>query len=125
MDIRGPRGFVVREVEPAATFLSRFRGLMGRSVRPVLLATSSVHGFWLQRSLTAVGLDRELRVLAVRRLRQRKIVWIRGARWILELPDGCPVPQPGDRLTFCGRDGEPGIDDRSPLPLRHSHRQPG
>lgn len=125
MEIRGPRGFVIREVEQAATFVSRFRGLMGRSARPVLLVTSSVHGFWIQRPLIAVGLDRALRVLEVRRLRQRRIVWIRGARWILELPDGNPVPRPGDRLTFCGRGGEPGVDDRPPLPLRHSDRQPG
>lgn len=125
MEIRGPRGFVVREVEPAATFLSRFRGLMGRSARPVLLATSSVHGFWIRRPLIVVGVDEALRVLAVRRLRRRRIVWIKGARWILELPDGNPNPQPGDRLTLCGRDGEPGVDDRPPLSLRHSHRQPG
>lgn len=73
---------------------------MGRQPHPLLLRTSSVHGFFLRQPLRIVALDRDLTVVAVGLLSRRRLAWVPGARWILELPLDHPPPRVGDRLEF-------------------------
>lgn len=62
----------------------------------MLFRTSSVHGIGMREPLWAVGLDAEMTVIAVRRLDPGRIVWIRGARWILEMPIDQEPPAVGE-----------------------------
>lgn len=98
---------------------------MGRSPRPILLRTSSVHGFWLREPLWLVGLDDHRLVTEVRLLSRRRLIWLRGTHWILELPQDTPLPFVGDRLVFHPDDGEADRRGRSPLRVRNADRQPG
>lgn len=125
MRITGPGGYSVPRVEPARTWMQRWRGLMGRSPRPVLLRTSSVHGFWLRESVWLVGLDDHRIVTEVRLLPRRRLAWLRGTRWILELPRHTSLPTVGDRLAFHPDDGEADCRGRTPLRVRNADRQPG
>lgn len=86
--------------EVAASPLSRGRGLMARSPTPLLLRCSSVHGFWLRAPLHVVGIAADGTVVAVALLRRRRIMRMASCRWMLELPLGHPLPEPGERLTF-------------------------
>lgn len=88
------------EAELAATRRSRFWGLMGGEPRPLLVPTASVHGFWLPAPLRVVGIDHNRVVIQVRLLRRRRIVWVPGARWVLELPMSHGSPKAGDPLVF-------------------------
>ncbi|HSJ33598.1 MAG TPA: hypothetical protein VLB85_00890 [Acidimicrobiia bacterium] len=108
MDIEGPRGWHITDVRVASTGPGRLRGLIGHPLFPLLLATSSVHGFHLSTELTVVALDRAGVVLTVRRLRPWRVIRVRGASWMLELPRRVPGPRVGDRLQLRGRSGESG-----------------
>lgn len=90
------------------TVPGRLRGLIGRPAFPLLLATSSVHGFHMASDLTVVALNRAGVVLEVRRLRPWRVIRVRGASWMLELPLHLPCPRAGDRLQLRGRSGESG-----------------
>lgn len=98
---------------------------MGRSPRPILLQTSSVHGFWLREPVWLVGLDHRSVVTDVRLLPRRRLAWLRGNRWILELPREVPLPAVGERLVFHPDGGEADRRGRNPLPVRNADRQPG
>lgn len=78
----------------AETFRQRLAGLRRQPPdHGLLMAASSVHGLGMGRGLWAVGLGTGWRVLAVRRVERGHLVWVRGARWILELPaDRDPPP---------------------------------
>lgn len=106
VDITGPRGFRVEEVEVASTTFARLRGMIGRSPAPLLIPAGSVHGFHLATDLTVVALDRTGAVLEVSRLRPWRVVRVRGAHWMLELPRRHPPPQVGERLQLLARCGE-------------------
>lgn len=121
----GPSGYCLPRVEVATTWVQRWRGLMCRSPRPVLLRTSSVHGFWLSEPVWLVGLDDDGLVTEVRLLSRRSLAWLRGTRWILELPLDTPLPTVGDRLAFHPDDGEADRRGRTPLRVRNADRQPG
>lgn len=121
----GPGGYYLPHVEVAGTWLQRWRGLMGRSPRPVLIQTSSVHGFWLREPVWLVGLDDGFIVTEVRLLPRRRLAWLRGSRWIVELPRDAPVPMVGDRLAFHPDGGEADRRGRTSLPVRDADRQPG
>jgi uncharacterized membrane protein (UPF0127 family) len=78
---------------PEATgFRSRFRGLSHRErvdAGPGLLIPrcASVHTFGMRFPLDLYFLDREGRVISVRRrVPPRRLVWQRGARSVLEIP---------------------------------------
>lgn len=107
MDIAGPRGYHIESVRLASGILGRGRGLIGSRPTPLLIPTGSVHGFHLAAELAVVAIDRAGQVLAVRRLRPWRMIRVRRARWMLELPSRYPVPRVGDRLQLLARDGEP------------------
>ncbi len=98
---------------------------MARKPRPMMLSTSMVHGFWLRQTLWLVGIDSRLAVTEIRLLRRRRLAWLRGATWILEIPHGGSLPAVGERLAFYPDDGEADHHARTSLPVRHTHRQPG
>lgn len=107
MDIAGPRGYHIERVRVASGVLGRGRGLIGSRPSPLLIPTDSVHGFHLATDLAVIAIDRAGQVLAVRRLRPWRMIRVRKARWMLELPLGHPLPRVGDRLQLLARDGEP------------------
>lgn len=125
MRARGRQGYSLEGVSVAGGFGQRWRGLMARRPAPLLIPTRSVHGFWLRRPLRAVGLDGERTVIASRILRPRRIVFLAGARWVLELPTEIPPPEVGDVLTFSTEPGEADLHARTALPVRHPHRKSG
>ncbi len=65
----------------------------------MLFRTSSVHGFGMREALWAVGLDANGVVMGVRQLNPGRIVWIGGARWIIELPFEEEPPRSGERVA--------------------------
>lgn len=124
MDITGPGGFRVTDAEVAFRAGARLRGLMRRDPVPLLVRTSSVHGFWLRGPLWLVGIAADLTVVTVEPLRRRQVARMPGARWILELPSDFALPRPGDQLAFRASGGEAEVHGGTPLPLRHPDRQP-
>lgn len=125
MLIRGGSGFLVGDVEVASTFRRRWRGLMGGAAHPLLLPTTSVHGFWLRSPLWVVAIGPDLTVMGVELLRPWRVVTAPGAAWILELPLGSPLPAGGEGLTFNGGGGKAVGDGRPAIPVRDPDRQPG
>lgn len=84
----------------ARTFSTRRRGLRpDASLGPIFIPGASVHGLGMRVPLSVVALDRALVVLEVRRLRPGRVMVVRGARWMLELPPGMTLPS-GDRLSI-------------------------
>jgi uncharacterized membrane protein (UPF0127 family) len=90
-------------------FLSRLRGLLGRSaLEPgeglLLTPSSSVHTFFMRFPIDVVFLDRSLRVVGVSPdLRPWRLAGRRGARQILELAAGEAQARglvAGDRLQL-------------------------
>lgn len=75
----------------AATFMTRFRGLMGRArLAPdegLVLRTSSVHTSFMRFPIDVVFLDRDLVVRRiVGAMKPWRVAACRSARWALELP---------------------------------------
>lgn len=90
-----------RRVHVASGFRQRLTGLVGSDEdQAMLIPTRSVHGFGMRRSLVVVGIDRHHRVLGSRVLRPNRIVTFLTARYVLEMPPGCPVPPTGTKLSF-------------------------
>ena len=84
----------------ADTFRLRRRGLSPRpNGRRMLFEANSVHGFGMREAVWAVGLTRDGEVIEVSRLEPRRLVWLRGAHWILELPIDEEPPRPGQRMA--------------------------
>ena len=83
-----------------------------------------VHGFWLTGPLWTVGIAQDGTVFEVGLLPRRRLVWLRRAAWILELPLDSALPQPGERLTFQVTAGEAVPHAGTSLPLRHTDREP-
>lgn len=54
----------------------------------------------MQEALSVTGIDRRGKVLATRRLAPRRVVWIRGAHWMLELPVNEASPSVGDEIRI-------------------------
>lgn len=87
-------------VRVARGFWERWRGLRHTPEGSALvLKGASVHGFGMDRPIILVALDRDLTVIGARRLGPNRLVWVRGARWIVELPEGTTPPRVGTRLT--------------------------
>lgn len=84
----------------ADSFRVRWKGLRPRAGgRRMIFRTSSVHGFGMREALWAVGLDANGVVVGVRQLNPGRIVWIGGARWIIELPIEEEPPRPGESVA--------------------------
>lgn len=88
-------GALAERARTAATFFSRFRGLMGARDLPdgealLLDGDNSIHTFFMRFPIDVVFLDGEERVLhqihAMRPWRVSRIVW--RAKAVLELPAG-------------------------------------
>ncbi len=99
----------------ASTWMSRFRGFIGRPEPRrgegiLLLPCDAIHTFWMSFDLDVLFLDEKGTVLeVVRSLRPwRKTRRVRGARYVLEVPVGtvdATGTQVGDELTW--RDPSP------------------
>ena len=76
----------------ATSFRERFLGIRAKDVEAVLLDTSSVHTIGMSRPIELVALDEELKVVETRTVGPNRVVWVRSARHILELPAGSLVP---------------------------------
>jgi uncharacterized membrane protein (UPF0127 family) len=110
----------------AETRRERMRGLLGSAPLDagtglLLRRTRSVHTVGMRRTLTVALLDRELRVLAVLRVRPNRVVPPRrGVRHVLEL-------DPGTELVVgevFRREGEPVGDTAASGPGAPPPRQP-
>lgn len=123
MQVRTAAGTLAETVALAESPWARLRGVIGGGVHPTLFRTSSVHGFWLRRPIGLVGIDRGGTVTHSRVLRRRRVAWLRGAHWVLELPGEAPRPPVGERLTLWGAPGEPDGHARPPVPVRYADRQ--
>ena len=96
----------------AASMGARMRGLLGRSeLSPddgLLIATWSIHMFFMRFAIDAVFLDRDLVVRkVVADLKPWRVAFGRGSKSVLELPAGEAGRRgihPGDRLELA--DGE-------------------
>ena len=100
----------------ARTFRERRKGLTRAPAgQGMLIAGRSVHGLGMKEPLLTIGLDRERRVVGVRILRPRHLVFVRGARHMLELPIGTVPPPEGVVLTW-ERGGSAGL-------VCNTHRQ--
>ena len=87
----------------ARTFLDRLLGL--RRAPPgsaLMMRARSVHGFGMRHSIPVVGLDAEMRVVSTRTLRPNRVVVVRSARILIELPSSQPLPRIGDRVEVTG-----------------------
>ncbi len=90
--------------ELARTFLTRLRGLLGRtSLEPgqglIIYPESSIHMFFMRFPIDVVFLDRSDQVVGLRENLQpnRSLASVRGARYVIELPAEC-IAQTGTRL---------------------------
>ena len=90
----------------ASSPIARTRGLLGRSFLPadegmLFRRTGSIHMLFMRFAIDAVFCDRDHVVLHVERgLRPWRIASHRGAKAVLELPEGAAADlRPGDRLS--------------------------
>ena len=110
-------GWASGPVLAAHTFAERLKGLRASDAdRGMLIKGQSVHGFGIREPLLAIGLDGRRRVVGFRVLFPHRVVWIRGAREIVELPIGPLPPPPGVVLTW-ERGGSADL-------VRNTHRKP-
>jgi hypothetical protein len=87
----------------AHAFWERLRGLIARPPdTAMLIRTRSVHGLGMTRPCRILALDARCRVLAVSVLRPGRMVSVRGASWMLELPMSIPPPPIGAVLALKG-----------------------
>lgn len=88
------------DVAVATTFRNRLRGMNAPGVESVLIATRSVHSFGMISAVQVVGLDADLRVRESRVLNPNRIAYLRGSRFVLELPADADAPEEGARLEM-------------------------
>lgn len=86
----------------------------------MLFRASSVHGFWMDRPLHVVFVDRARTVSRVDVLQPGTVKWSPRSHWVLELELAIDPPPVGARLGFYARDhgGKTGG-------LRDADRKPG
>jgi uncharacterized membrane protein (UPF0127 family) len=107
--VRDDATVVCERCEVASSFLSRSKGLLGRSgLEPgeglFIRSTSSIHMFFMRFPIDAVFLDRELGVVkVVPDLKPWRIALARGAKSVVELRAGEAARHGvavGDRLAL-------------------------
>lgn len=76
-------------------FKDRFMGLRTRGVDSVLIDRRSIHTFGLKEEIEIVAIARDMTVIESRSIAPNRVVTIRSAGSILELPGGSSVPPPG------------------------------
>ncbi len=87
-------------VRAANGILERWKGLRGSQAGAALAIPGfSVHGFGMDRPLLVVALTRDFEVMTSVVMLPNRVVSVRGARWMVELPAGVEPPLPGTRLT--------------------------
>jgi uncharacterized membrane protein (UPF0127 family) len=85
----------------ARTFTERLLGLWRvPEGSTVVLPVSSVHSFGRRRPLELIGVDAGRRVVSLRTLEPNRILFIPGARMVIEAPAGAPLPSVGDRVEM-------------------------
>jgi hypothetical protein len=95
-----PSGWTSPPVRLATGAAARWQGLRGRAeTGALLLHTRSVHGFGLRHPLTIVTVDAAGIVTGRSRLAPHRVLVFPALCWVLELPDGHPVPAVGERLA--------------------------
>jgi uncharacterized membrane protein (UPF0127 family) len=103
----GPRGLTL-DVEVPTSHRERMRGLAGRDDLPpgralLLDRTCSVHTLGMRFDITVALLDRDMRVLAIRRLpRRRLLLPRRRVRHVLECRSDVDI-RVGDKLLAAER----------------------
>ena len=118
LTVRDPiSGWTTANVTLPSSCLERLRGVKV-GTRRVLLRGGHVHGRGLDDPLLVIGLDSEGRVIDTVLVPPGCFLRLRGATWVLELPDGYPHPVSGARLDLYARQGERQAD-----PVRNTHRQ--
>ena len=114
ISLRLPDGATLcRDCRVAASFVTRFRGLMGRAgmdpEEGLVFRTSSVHTSFMRFPIDVVFLDEQLEVRkVVPSMRAWRLAGCRGARWTVELPAGtCEARglRVGDTLSADPPDG--------------------
>jgi hypothetical protein len=68
----------------------------------MVIPGSSVHGFGMDRPLLVVALTRNFEVMSTVVMPPNRFVRVRGARWMVELPEGTDPPAAGARLASDG-----------------------
>jgi uncharacterized membrane protein (UPF0127 family) len=100
----------------AESFLTRLRGLLGRSVLPrgeglLIVPCGSVHTWFMRFPIDVVFLDRDLRVVGVAAdVRPWRLRWRKGGKRVLELAAGQAAARGigvGDRLALADGVGAP------------------
>ena len=84
----------------ATSFMERLVGIRAKNVEAVLLDTSSVHTVGVGAPIELVALDEELKVVETRTVGPNRVVWVRSARHMLELPAGSVVPGISQQLEL-------------------------
>ena len=80
--------------------LDRAFGLVGRPGRALIIDRRAIHGMGLATPVTAVGIDRDHRVIGHRTLRPWRLLNWSDAQSILELPASVVPPPVGAELLF-------------------------
>ena len=94
-------GFGPVAASHASTFSERLKGLAAPAALPALLIdTSSVHTFGMATPIGVVGIDEHNRVVAAKVVPPNRVVWLKGSRLILEVPEGGDLPGVGTRLRL-------------------------
>ena len=86
------------EIAIASTFGERLRGLKAVDVGSVLIETRSVHSFGMTAPFLAIGLSANLEVRDHKLVDPNRIVFFRGCRFVLELPESIEPPEIGVAL---------------------------
>ena len=84
----------------AVSFGERLLGLRSRQCDGALLIdTNSVHTFGLD-PIGVIGIGRDSQVVRAKLLSSNRIVWVRGATRILEVPEGMTLPPVGATIEI-------------------------
>jgi hypothetical protein len=81
----------------------------------MLIPGATVHGIGMKEPLLVVGLDAGERVVGLGTLLPGRVVWIRKAKQMLELPAALVPPPEGAVLTW--------VSGGPPDSVRNTHRQ--
>lgn len=77
----------------AESFFERLRGVtLSAARRGIVIQRSAVHTMGMSHAIETVAVDGEGRVVGVRTLNPNRFAWFRGAKYLVELPPGSPVP---------------------------------
>ena len=93
------RGWAVDDVRLAVGFRARLVGMRRKDIDTVLLPVRSVHTWGMRDAIRVIAIDAAGVVIGTAIVGPRSVVRWKGARWILEVPDGIPPPPIGHVFT--------------------------